>query len=89
MKFGAEKLIGVVEKNRAQDIRVRLVEIDGGTFVDIRVFTAVGSDERALTKKGVTLKPAFLPQLIEKLQTAEREATAAGLVSEPAQAGAA
>ncbi len=81
MKLGAEKLIGVVERNGIQDIRVRLVELDGGTFVDVRVFTAVGPAERVPTKKGVTFRPALLPQLIELLQTAEREATAAELVA--------
>ena len=82
MKPGAEKLIGVVERNGIQDIRVRLVELDGGTFVDVRVYTAAGAVDRVPTKKGVTFKPALLPQLIEKLQTTEREAKAAELVAE-------
>ncbi len=82
MKIGAEKLIGIVERNNIQDIRVRLVELDNGTFVDVRVYTAVGPTERVPTKKGVTFRPALLPKLIEKLQTAEREAKAAGLISE-------
>ncbi len=82
MKLGAEKLIGVVERNGIQDIRVRLVELDNGTFVDVRVFTAVGPDERVPTKKGIAFRPGLLPKLIEKLQTAEREAKAAELVAE-------
>ena len=67
------KLIGIVEKNRVQDMRVRLVDLRGEPFVDLRVFAAVGGVERRPTKKGMTFRPDLLPDLIEVLIEAARE----------------
>ena len=96
MARGPEKLIGIVEKNRVQDMRVSLVKLREGTFVDLRVFAAVGDGERRPTKMGMTFRPDLLPELIgvlieatrefvrterEALATARREANAAGPVA--------
>ncbi len=74
-----------------------LVKRRGGTFVDLRVFAAVGDNERRPTKKGMMFRPELLPELIrvlveavregllkpqrEALATARREANAAGPVA--------
>ncbi len=68
------KLIGIVEKNRLTDMRVRLVELRGETFVDLRVFAAVGDGERRPTKKGMAFKPDLVPELIEVLVKAAADA---------------
>ena len=75
MERGPEILIGVVEKNRVQEIRVRLVKLREDTFVDVRVFAAVGADdERMPTKKGMTFKPDLVSELIEVLAKAAADA---------------
>ncbi len=77
MAYGPGKLIGIVEKNRVQDMRVRLVELRGETFVDLRVFAAAGDGERRPTKKGMTFKPDLVPELIEVLAKAAADAPVA------------
>ena len=74
MAYEPGKLIGVVEKNRVQDMRVRLVELRGETFVDLRVFAAADDGERRPTKKGMTFKPDLVPELIEVLAKAAADA---------------
>ncbi len=104
MAYEPGKLIGVVEKNRVQDMRVSLVKLREGTFVDLRVFAGVGDDERRPTKKGMTFRPELLPELIkvlieatregllkpqrEAVLAARREANAAGPIAEQAQGAA-
>ena len=104
MAYGPGKLIGIVEKNRVQDMRVRLVDLRGETFVDLRVFAAAGDGERRPTKKGMTFKPDLLPELLRVLieaaregllkphreasATARQEATAAGPIAEQPQGAA-
>ena len=68
MAYEPGKLIGVVEKNRVQEIRVRLVKLREDTIIDLRVSAAVGAgNERMPTKKGLTFKPELAPGLIEVL----------------------
>ncbi len=74
MERGPERLIGVVEKNRVTDMRVRLVKLREDTFVDLRVFAAASDDERRPTKKGMTFKPDLVPELIEVLAKAAADA---------------
>ncbi len=73
MARGPEKLIGVVEKTRVQDMRVSLVKLREGTFVDLRVFAAAGADERRPTKMGMTFKIDLVPELVGCLLSALRE----------------
>ena len=75
-----ETLVATIEKGRTQDIRVRLVEFHGKTYVDIRMFVVTDATEGVPTKKGIAVPPALLPELIAALQYAEREARAAGLI---------
>ncbi len=74
MERGPEKLIGVVEKNRVTDMRVRLIKLGGKEFVDLRVFAAAGDGERRPMKMGMMFKPELVPELIEVLAKAAADA---------------
>ena len=80
-----EATIAVIEKTRTQDLRVRLVEFHGKTYVDVRTFVVADATERVPTKKGIAVPPDLLPKLIAALQATEREAKAARLVEEPVE----
>ncbi len=67
-------VIACIEKNRSQDIRIRLCELHGQIYVDVRMFAEnKAQDERQPRKKGVTLKVERLPELVDALQSAERK----------------
>lgn len=60
----------VIEKNQSEEIRVQWGEYKGYRYLDIRLFAELpNSHERTPTKKGVTLKPEQVPELIEALQS--------------------
>ena len=82
-----EATIAVVSKNQIEEVRVTLGEFQGHDLVSARVYaTRDASGERVPTKKGLTLSIQKLPDLIEALQEAEREARAAGLLESSAAA---
>ncbi len=73
----------IIEKNKAEELRVALKRYKGHDYVDIRTYVEPYADEgqgRVPTKKGVTLALTKLPELIAALQQAESEARAAGLL---------
>ncbi len=73
-------IIACIEKNRSQDIRIRLWERHGDMYVDVRVFAeGKGDDGRHPIKRGVTLKVERLPELVDGLLSAERD-RATGLI---------
>jgi len=66
------KLLGVVDKNSRERIEVRSAEYQGHPYVDIRTYWRSGEDEDwKPSKKGVTLKPALVGDLIVVLRKAE------------------
>ena len=74
IEFHYGPVIACIEKNRSQDIRIRLCERHGQTFVDVRVYAEInGDDGRQPMKKGVTLKVERLPELVDGLLSAERD----------------
>ena len=76
-------IIAIIPKNARESIRVALDQFAGLDLIDIRVL-AHGSDgesEAKLTKKGVSLRIAKLPELIVALQDAVTEARRRGLLS--------
>ena len=83
-----DKTIAVIEKSRTRDIRVSLATFRGTTNVDIRIFAVANATERVPTKKGLTVPPCRLGELINALQEAEREARKAGLIEEKTLAAA-
>ena len=78
-----ETTIATVEKNKAEEYRVRLVEFHGKPFVDVRVYaTSDATGERVPTKKGVAIHPDKLGAIIEALQQAEAVAREEGLIKD-------
>ncbi len=70
------KLLGVVDKNTRERIEVRLTEYEGHPFVDIRTYWRTGEDEEwKPSKKGVTLKPTLVGELIAVLRKADDDGT--------------
>jgi hypothetical protein len=76
-------LVATVAKNAAEEVRVSLSEFKGSRLVDMRIYAEFGATagEKKATKKGVALKLAKLPALIEALQAAQAEAEKMGLLA--------
>ncbi len=67
------KEIARIGKNSQEDIIIQLTEFKGIDLVDLRVWVRDDVEtESKPTKKGLTIKPELLPELIEALQQAER-----------------
>ncbi len=63
------KLLGVVEKNTLERIEVRDCEYKGHPYIEIRTYwRARDDDEWRPSKKGVTLKPELVEELIVALK---------------------
>lgn len=70
-----EKLIATIPRNQLDELRVEIGEYRGHDFISIRTWTERhDSEEMVPTKKGITVKPERLPELITALQKAEKEA---------------
>lgn len=65
-------------KNRRETVRILLNRYEGIDLIDIRCFA--GDDRDIATKRGLSLRVALLPALIEGLQQAELEARQRGLI---------
>ncbi|MFB0487766.1 hypothetical protein ABIE45_000352 [Methylobacterium sp. OAE515] len=70
------RTIATLRKNNAEEIRVRVAEHDGYTLVDLRVFSASRRNhgEPQPTRAGICVVRERLPELIQALQAAQREA---------------
>jgi len=67
------KEIAKIEKNAQEEIIVQLTEFKGYDLVDLRVWAkALTGETGKPTKKGLTIKPGLLPELIEALRKADR-----------------
>ena len=76
-----ERHIATFSKNKVEEIRIDLTEYQGHDLISARVWApSQGTGVKVPTKKGLTLNVRLLPDLIEALQEAEREARAAGLL---------
>lgn len=63
--------IAIIRKNALDELHVRWGEFKGHRYLDIRVHTEIeGKPEKAPTKRGVTLRPDQIPELIAALQKA-------------------
>jgi hypothetical protein len=64
--------IAIIPKNNIDEIRVMWSEYKGRRYLDIRVYTEIESKaDKVPTKKGVTLRPDLIPDLIKALQSAQ------------------
>jgi transcriptional coactivator p15 (PC4) len=69
-----EKDIASFEKNKYQDIRVRVSEYQGNDVIDIRVWTQPPQgSEKVPTGKGVNINVRLFPQLKAALEKLEAE----------------
>jgi hypothetical protein len=76
-------VIGTISKNTLEEIRVSLDEFRGVALLDVRIFadfTGADHDNKRPTKKGISLKIAKLPELLQALREAEAEAIRRGLL---------
>ena len=82
-----DKTIATISKNQREEIRVALSEFDSkGTKYDMvsaRVFYDDGGEMKP-GRNGLNVPTRLLPDLIEALEEAEREARAAGLIEDVA-----
>jgi hypothetical protein len=68
-----QKEIARIGKNAEEEIIVQLTNFKGYDLVDLRVWakSLIGETGKP-TKKGLTVKPDLLPELIEALKEADR-----------------
>ncbi len=63
------KLLGVVDKNSRERIEVRAAEYEGHSYIDIRTYwRSQDGEEWRPSKKGVTLKPELVGELIAAIR---------------------
>lgn len=65
-----EKLVAEIPKNKGEKLLVRLTEYNGLQLVDMRCYSL---PDNAPTRKGLTIRPELVPQLIAALQQALTE----------------
>ena len=66
-----EDTIAVLEKGKTQEIRIRRTHWKGRDYIDVRLFISKdATGERIPTRKGITLPPDLLPDLIDALEAA-------------------
>jgi hypothetical protein len=75
-------VIGELQKNRRERLRIALDEWQGHRLVDLRITTqlAESADVWSPTKKGVSINVAHLPALVRALTVAEAKARELGLI---------
>jgi hypothetical protein len=64
-------VIGQVERSQTEVIRVSTEEFKGRSYVDVRIYFEDNEGEWKPTKKGVTINPDKLEQVIELLKEAQ------------------
>lgn len=79
-------LLGEIDKNAREVIRLLWREYRGRPFLDIRTFYRPGDGEEPKpSTKGVTIAPDKLPALFEAMREVERLARSRGLLPEKEQ----
>ena len=65
------KLLGTVDKNSREQIQVQAAEYEGHPYIDVRIYWRTQDDDRwKPSKKGVTLRPELVGELIAALRKA-------------------
>ncbi len=76
-----EKDVAVFEKNKYQDVRIRISEYQGNDVIDIRIWTQPPQgDEKVPTGKGININVKLFPQLKEAVEKLEKDLQGANLV---------
>ena len=74
MSEPGERVIAEVHKHRRERLRVLLRTHDGNVRCDLRLYVMASAGRWRPTKRGVTLDPARLDELIGALRLAQAEA---------------
>ena len=74
------EFIAIIPKNKREDIRISLSKFEELDLLNIRVFVDYSDGERGPSKKGISIRVAQLPALLEALRKAELEARRRGLI---------
>ena len=64
-------LIGEIQKNSTEKIKVTLSEYKGYEFIDVRVYYEDDSGEWRPTKKGIAIAPDKVKELMDLLTRAQ------------------
>ena len=69
-----EKDVAVFEKNKYQDVKIRISEYQGNNVIDVRIWTQPPQgDEKVPTGKGVNINVKLFPKLKESIEKLEKE----------------
>jgi hypothetical protein len=69
-----EKDVAVFEKNKYQEIRVRISEFQGNDVIDVRIWTQPPQgEEKVPTGKGININVKLFPKLKEAVEKLEKE----------------
>ena len=66
-------LIGEIQKNATEKLKVLISEFKGFTFLDIRIYYEDDQGEYKPTRKGITLKKEDIEPLIKLLQEGDKK----------------
>ncbi|WP_250470229.1 MULTISPECIES: transcriptional coactivator p15/PC4 family protein [unclassified Caballeronia] len=69
-----ERVVLDIQKSATQRIRISQRWYKGREYVDIRLLVVNGAGEFVPTQKGLMMRPELLPQVIQGLTLASREA---------------
>ena len=66
--------IAVIKKNQTDELHIAIKEFKGRVYIDVRTFIEYSTTgQMGPTKKGITIGPRKLRELIEALERAEVE----------------
>ncbi len=69
-----EKDVFVFEKNKYQDVKVRISEYQGNDVIDMRIWTQPPQgEEKVPTGKGININVRLFPKLKEAVEKLEKE----------------
>ena len=76
-----EKDVAAFEKNKYQEIRVRISEFQGNDVIDMRIWTQPPQgEEKVPTGKGVNINVRLFPKLKEAVEKLEKDLKEAGMI---------
>ncbi|MFC1549148.1 transcriptional coactivator p15/PC4 family protein [Candidatus Omnitrophota bacterium] len=69
-----EKDVAVFEKNKYQDVKIRISEYQGNDVIDIRIWTQPPQgDDKVPTGKGININVRLFSKLKEAVEKLEKE----------------
>ncbi len=66
-------VIGEIERNDTERLRVEASNYKGSDFISVRIYYLADNGEWRPTKKGITVKPEKIDELIEFLNQAKEK----------------